>query len=354
MRLTVNYGHGPLNDGNFDPGAVAPDGFQESTETREVGSKVVAKLKANGWDILAIQDGDLADITNQSNKFNPDYFLSIHTNSFADPSAHGVETYALAPGGMGEKIAQAIQNDLVAATGLTDRGVKFASYWVLGKTIGYPAVLTEIGFISNPAEEALMKQDSWDDKVASAICKGFSRAVGVAYVESGATTIVQSPEPSRGSAPTPILASTVTSSPLHFSYPNNAKVVKDDLFIRDANGSIIPGRYVSNGDDITVLDVGYTRQLALVEYPTPLGVSKGYVANVVSCIQYYNQGLWLNGSTTETVYDENGGVLGSLNPREAATPLYRKNGKLHVVYATSKGLNTKSGYVAWDGGFSKF
>lgn len=165
-------------------------------------------------------------------------------------------------------------------------------------------------------------------------------------------TIVHSPQPSRSSAPQQYAPKLVPA--LNFSYPNNAKVVGDDLFIRDANGSIIPGRYVSNGDNITVLDVGYTRQLALVEYPTPAGVRKGYVANVVSYIQYFGQSQWHNGSTTETVYDENGGVLGSLDPREAATPLYRKNGKLHVVYNTDKGVNTKSGYVVWGGGFSKF
>jgi len=67
-----------------------------------------------------------------------------------------------------------------------------------------------------------------------------------------------------------------------------------------------------------------------------------------------NQDQWTNGSTIEAVLDENGGSLGSLNPKESATPLYRKNGKLHLVYATSKGTNTKSGYVAWNSGFSKF
>ena len=141
---------------------------------------------------------------------------------------------------------------------------------------------------------------------------------------------------------------------LDFSYPNNAKVVGDDLYIRDIDGNRIKGRYVSNGDNITILDVSGSRQLCLVEYPTPAGVKSGYVNNVVSCIQYYNQSQWVNGSTVETVLDENRTKIGTLNPGEWATPLYRKNGKLHVVYATSKGLNTKSGYVAWDGGFSKF
>jgi len=182
LKAVINYGHGPKDIG-YDPGAIGPTGYQEATETREVGVKVVEKLKANGWDVLAIQDGDLEDITDQSNDFKPDAFLSIHADSFTDPGAHGTTTFALAPGGLGEKIAKEIQKELVSATGLTDRGVKFAEYWVLRKTIGYPAVLTEIGFISNPVEEALMKQDSWDDKVANAICKGLSRAVGVAYVE---------------------------------------------------------------------------------------------------------------------------------------------------------------------------
>jgi hypothetical protein len=138
------------------------------------------------------------------------------------------------------------------------------------------------------------------------------------------------------------------------SYPNNAKVVGDDLYIRDVNGNRISGRYVANRDPITVLDVSYSKQLAKVEYPTPAGVKIGYVRNVPNLIKYFNQGQWHNGSTPEPVLDENGAKIGSVNPREATTPLYRRNGKLHVVYNTDKGANTKSGYVAYNGGFSKF
>jgi len=182
MKAVINYGHGPKNVG-YDPGAIGPTGYKEATQNKEVGELVVAKLKANSWEILAIQDGDLNDVTDQSNNYKPNAFLSIHANSFADPSAHGVETIALGPGGMGEKIAREIQKELVAATGLTDRGVKFSNLHVLRETKGYPAALVEIGFISNPAEEALMKRDSWDELVALAICRGFSRGLGVPYVE---------------------------------------------------------------------------------------------------------------------------------------------------------------------------
>ncbi|EHR0219546.1 SH3 domain-containing protein, partial [Clostridium perfringens] len=134
-----------------------------------------------------------------------------------------------------------------------------------------------------------------------------------------------------------------------FTYDNNAQVVGDELYLRDENGNIIPGRSVSDGDNITVLDVGYTKQLALVQYPAGNVVRQGYVTNATNLIRYFKQGEWLNGSTTEAVLDENGGSLGSLDPYEAATPLYKKNGMIHVVYDTSKGPNTKSGYVKFEG-----
>ena len=188
MKAVINYGHGPKDFG-YDPGAIGPTGYQEATQNKEVGELVVKKLRAKGWDILAIQDGDLWDVTNRANAFKPNIFISLHADSFADPSAHGVSTFALSPGGVGEKIAREIQKELVVSTRLIDRGVKFANFHVLRETIGYPAVLAEIGFISNPAEEALMREDAWDDKVASAICRGLCRAMSVAYIEKGVVNV---------------------------------------------------------------------------------------------------------------------------------------------------------------------
>lgn len=141
-----------------------------------------------------------------------------------------------------------------------------------------------------------------------------------------------------------------------FTYANNAKVVGDDLYIRDENGNRIPGRYVSNGDNITVLDISYSKQLALVEYPTASGVRKGYVNNVTGLIKYYFQGQYSNGSTPESAYMDSSlsNRFGSLDPHEKATPLYRQGNKLCVVYSTSKGINTKNGFVDYNDHFNKF
>jgi len=99
-----------------------------------------------------------------------------------------------------------------------------------------------------------------------------------------------------------------------------------------------------------VLDVGYTSGLVKLEYPTSKGVASGFVRN--TNIVYLSQGTWHNGSTGENIYQEANKNLkiGSLSPRESATPLYKKNGFVHLVYNTDKGLNSKSGYSAYMGG----
>lgn len=135
------------------------------------------------------------------------------------------------------------------------------------------------------------------------------------------------------------------------TYPTNATVVKDFLYLRDEKGNLIPGRQVDVGDRMTVLDVSYSRQLALVQYPTSQGYRQGYVTNVPELINYDNKFKWCNGSTSEPVLFEDGKEgLGSLSPYERATILYKhKNGMYHVVYGTDKGPNSKSGYVKYDG-----
>ncbi|MEQ8199000.1 MAG: DUF3289 family protein, partial [Clostridiaceae bacterium] len=119
--------------------------------------------------------------------------------------------------------------------------------------------------------------------------------------------------------------------------------------LRDSNGNIITGRQVDNGDRITVLDVGYTKQLALVQYQAGSVVRQGYITNLPSIIKYDSEFNWCNGSTIEYVYDDKGIKLGLLSPYEAATILYKKGNQTHVVYDTDKGHNTKSGFVNFTG-----
>lgn len=97
--------------------------------------------------------------------------------------------------------------------------------------------------------------------------------------------------------------------------------------------------------------MGYTKQLALVQYPAGSDVRQGYVTNATSLIQYDNPYNWANGSTNEIVYNASTGSnqLGLLYPYERATVLYKLGNRTHVVYNTDKGPHTKSGYVDYEG-----
>ena len=186
MKICINAGHGAKGAGNsssngIDPGAIGPSGYQEHIETKEISDLVSTKLKFNGIKTLVIQDGDLWDVTEKSNSWKSDYFVSIHCNSFSADS-NGVETFSLASTGNGRALAEKVHKELVPATGLYDRGLKTANYHVLRET-DCPAILTEIGFISNLKEESLMKDSVWDDKVSNAIARGICNFLGLVYKE---------------------------------------------------------------------------------------------------------------------------------------------------------------------------
>jgi len=186
VKICINAGHGPKgvnnsNSNRLDPGAIGATGYEEYIETKEVADLVSNKLKFNGIETLVIQDGDLWDVTEKSNTWKSDYFISIHCNSFSADS-HGVETFSLNTTGKGRVLAEKVHKELVPATGLYDRSLKTANYHVLRET-DCPAILTEIGFISNPKEESLMKDSAWDNKVSSAIARGICNFLGIDYKE---------------------------------------------------------------------------------------------------------------------------------------------------------------------------
>lgn len=186
MRIADDAGHG-----RYDSGAVGPSGLKEKDVTLTVSKLLAAKLQQAGIEVILTRDSDqtpwganndLQMRCSIANEHRADFFISIHCNSAADPSAHGIETYAYKPGGQGEQLARAVQEELVNTLGLTNRGVKFANYYVLRKT-NMPAILVELAFISNPQEERLLADPAFQDKCATAIAKGIGKFLGVQIIQ---------------------------------------------------------------------------------------------------------------------------------------------------------------------------
>ena len=150
----LDYGHG-----GSDPGAVNKEkGRKESDDVLEVGLAVAKELRRHGVIVDETRTEDrhvsLGDRANLANKKNYDYFVSFHRNSSSSSAVNGVETFTSKGASVkSRELAEKIQKALVDV-GYHDRGVKTENFYVLRNTKA-PAVLIEIGFISNDKDNEI-------------------------------------------------------------------------------------------------------------------------------------------------------------------------------------------------------
>ncbi|MBU2702926.1 N-acetylmuramoyl-L-alanine amidase [Sporomusaceae bacterium BoRhaA] len=177
--IVLDPGHG-----GSDPGAIGPGKDQEKTVTLAVAQKVKSLLEKSGATVLMTRQTDVdvygpnasgadelgarADVANHR---KTDVFLSIHANSFGNPTVGGGATYYYPKSNADSLLAQSIQDAYIQATGLSDRGIYQANFYVLKHT-SMPASLIELAFISNPAEEKMLMDDAFQQKMAQGIVQG--------------------------------------------------------------------------------------------------------------------------------------------------------------------------------------
>ena len=176
--------------GGYDPGA-SYFGISEKSLTLAIQSRVKAKLEAEGYQYV-----DLTDRSRAANASESDIFVSIHINASGSSAAQGIETYYYQPYAeypsrinatyhanptrlsMSDTLANAIQSSLINATGAQNQGVKRQTFAVLRETTA-PAVLLELGFLSNPQEAARLNTSAYQETLANAIVAGIKRYYSV-------------------------------------------------------------------------------------------------------------------------------------------------------------------------------
>jgi N-acetylmuramoyl-L-alanine amidase len=124
------------------------------------------------------QASDLKARAEFANQEKADYFVSIHTNAANQPAAHGTETHIYPKSVRGRALAERIQNETTLVLGTADRGIKESDFAVLRLT-DMPAVLIEVAFHTNPAEEALLKNPAFLRKAGEAIAIGIIKHLGL-------------------------------------------------------------------------------------------------------------------------------------------------------------------------------
>ena len=105
-------------------------------------------------------------------------FVSIHANSNPDPYRRGFEVYiARAASFKSSLTAKAILKRMSSGSGLKSNGLQKSDFRVLVKTQG-PAVLVEIGYLSNRSEASLISKNSYQSRIAKAISDGICDVIG--------------------------------------------------------------------------------------------------------------------------------------------------------------------------------
>ncbi|MCC3376706.1 N-acetylmuramoyl-L-alanine amidase [Cohnella sp. REN36] len=174
FKVVIDPGHG-----GYDPGAEGASGDEEKDFTLSLSQKVadLMRQEPETFEVhLTRTDDTFVDLAERpalANELGADAFLSIHGNTFVeDTSVSGTESFYYNDGS--QELAEAVHQPLLEALGFRDRGVKKESLQVI-RDSEVPAALVEVGFLTNPAEEAQLLQEETQDRAAEAIVKGLRR-----------------------------------------------------------------------------------------------------------------------------------------------------------------------------------
>lgn len=185
IKVIIDPGHGE------DDSGAAAGGKTEKDFVLSVSLKIQQKLKNHKH--IKIQMTRTKDVflelqerVNIAQKAKADAFISIHANSAVNGSATGTETFYTRPNSL--SLATIVHKHLIAATKLRDRGVKKGNFHVIRETT-MPAILLEVGFISNSNDRAALFDPVFQDNVAERVAMGLCEYFKVPYKEEAAEEV---------------------------------------------------------------------------------------------------------------------------------------------------------------------
>jgi len=180
--VVIDAGHG-----GHDLGTHSRWGGVEKNHALDVALRLDPRLRSAGFRTVLTRQGDyfvpLDRRAGISNRQDNAIFVSIHFNEGPSRKAHGAETYYRSR--PSRQIAAKIQQAVASLPGTSSRGVKTANFRVLRRN-GYPAVLVECGFLSNPAEAARCATPRYRDMLAAAIAGAIIEQRGLPVPPSAA------------------------------------------------------------------------------------------------------------------------------------------------------------------------
>ncbi len=208
--------------GGKDSGA-SKNGIHEKDIVLKLVKKMQQLMKEyQDVEVFLSRDSDefltLDQRTQEANKLNCDYLVSVHINSATNTSARGFESYTYPNAGSSTVAFQNVMHkEIIRAMGggIEDRGKKTANFHMLRES-KMKAILTENLFISNTADANLLKSDDFLNKVAQGHVNGLISFIGLKRIE-------KPPQPTQ---PTGKLYIVQVGA---FEEEKNARALADDL-----------------------------------------------------------------------------------------------------------------------------
>ncbi len=181
ITIVLDAGHG-----GRDGGSIGVNGTIEKEINLDYVLSLKNKLVENGYKVVLTRKNDdglysefaknkkTSDMNARLNiirEANPNLVISIHMNSFSNPTAKGATTYFRKDDSSGKQCADLIQKSLNKYCGAKTVKGKVGDYYILNCSY-YSAVLIECGFLSNPEEETMLNSEDYKEKILNAIYNG--------------------------------------------------------------------------------------------------------------------------------------------------------------------------------------
>ncbi|MCC8103258.1 MAG: N-acetylmuramoyl-L-alanine amidase [Clostridiales bacterium] len=184
QTIVIDPGHG-----GDDPGMIGESGVSEKVLNLIYAQKLAVLLEAEGYEVVltrttenGLYDADASNKKAQDmqrrvamiEEEDPVLTVSIHQNSYPeDSSVKGPQVFYYEQSAEGEKLATAIQDSLNEELEIERPRVQKGNttYYILKRSVS-TTVIVECGFLTNPEEEALLQEDTYQDRVVQAIFDG--------------------------------------------------------------------------------------------------------------------------------------------------------------------------------------
>lgn len=184
-RIILDAGHGGSDGGTQADGILSDDNRRTSVVEKDINLAVVLRMKTLleelGAEVMLTREADetlsLDERVEVANSWEADFYVSIHCNFYEDDaSISGLECYYYEESDSGKQYAERMLEKIAAGGNVDTRNAKESDFYVLRRT-RIPAVLVELGYLSNTKECQLLASAEYQETLAKELVKGILDAL---------------------------------------------------------------------------------------------------------------------------------------------------------------------------------